>query len=132
MFISTMSCRLTLLFLVATAQGADLETHDVNRWQHSWNSTSEMTFVDFASAYTPTDDQVSFVGSKYRIVSLEKCSGSANGTQTEDYIYSMAMRLKKEDPNTKVQIVTGTHALLHTDTTHTHKKTGDFLPGNTC
>ena len=36
------------------------------------------------------------------IVSLEKCTGQANGTATEDAIYANAMKLKKNNPGTKV------------------------------
>ncbi len=49
-----------------------------------------------------TDAQIKFAASKYRIVSLEKCTGSQNGTKTEEAIYATARRLKDVDPNVKV------------------------------
>ena len=60
-----------------------------------------MTFADFRSPSLLTDAQAEFVASKYRIVSLEKCTGAAT-TKTEEAIYSTARQLKKKDPTTKV------------------------------
>jgi hypothetical protein len=60
------------------------------------------TPADFNSNEILTDAQLAFVSSKYRIISLEKCTGIRSGVMTEDAIYATAQRLKKADPKTKV------------------------------
>jgi hypothetical protein len=61
-----------------------------------------MTFADFNSNTILTDAQVTDVTNKYRIISLEKCTGFSSGFKTEDAIYSTAAAIKKKNPKTKV------------------------------
>jgi len=60
-----------------------------------------MTFKDMTAPSLLTDTELSFVSQHYRVFSMEKCSGSASGNTTEEYIYNTASRLKKLDPTTK-------------------------------
>eukprot|EP01079_Euglenida_sp_SAG-EU17-18_P004402 gene4402-4658_t len=53
------------------------------KWAHGWATSADMTFADFNSPKLLTDAQVKFVSSKYRVVSLEKCTGVASGVTTE-------------------------------------------------
>lgn len=46
--------------------------------------------------------QLKFVASKYRVLSLEKCSGSQGGVKTEEALYTMAEKIKAIDPTIKV------------------------------
>ena len=71
-------------------------------WNHGWNTTADMTFADFRSPAEMTDAQVQFASDKYRIISLEKCSGINSNMKTEDFVYSTAQRLKAIDPETKI------------------------------
>jgi hypothetical protein len=70
-------------------------------WSHGWNSVSEMTYADFGYTLL-TDDQAKFAVSKYKIISLEKCTGSAQHVLTEKGIYQTARQLKAIDPTVKV------------------------------
>ena len=49
-----------------------------------------------------TDAQVADVASKFRVISLEKCSGVRSGVTTEEAIYAPAKQLKATDPTAKV------------------------------
>jgi hypothetical protein len=60
-----------------------------------------MTFADFNSNTLLTDAQAADVVSKYKVVSLEKCSGILNVT-TEEAIYATAKQLKAKDPTKRV------------------------------
>jgi hypothetical protein len=60
-----------------------------------------MTFADFRSPALLTDEQAAFVAAKYRVVSLEKCTG-AETSKTEEAIYTTAAQLKKINPSVKV------------------------------
>lgn len=71
-------------------------------WQHSWKSTSEMTFADFNSATVLTDAELDFASAHYRIVSLEKCTGVQSNVTTEGAIWATAHRFKQRDPTTKI------------------------------
>ncbi len=71
-------------------------------WRHDFATASAASFADFRSPTNLTDPQLAFASDKYRVVSLEKCSGKSSGMFTEDYIYSTAARLKARDPTTKV------------------------------
>jgi hypothetical protein len=70
-------------------------------WNHGWESVSEMTFADFGYTLL-TDGQAKFAASKYRVISLEKCTGQAQKVLTEKGIYQTARQLKKIDPTVKV------------------------------
>jgi hypothetical protein len=60
-----------------------------------------MTFTDFGYSLL-TDSQAAFAASKYKVVSLEKCTGRAQGVKTEKGIYQTARQLKKINPDLKV------------------------------
>ena len=62
-----------------------------------------MTFADFNSNTLLTDAQAIDVVHKYRIVSLEKCTGVESGVTTEEAIYETAKQLKAKEPNQKVR-----------------------------
>ena len=61
-----------------------------------------MTFADFNSNTLLTDAQATDVVSKYKVVSLEKCSGVQSGVTTEEAIYATAKQLKAKEPTKKV------------------------------
>lgn len=63
-----------------------------NRWTHGWDSTSSMTFADFGYSLL-SQSQAAFVASKYRIISLEKCTGRSQGVTTETGIYRTARQV---------------------------------------
>jgi hypothetical protein len=63
-----------------------------------------MTFADFNSNTLLTSAQASDVVSKFRIVSLEKCTGVRSNVTTEEAIYATAQQLKAKDPTTKVRL----------------------------
>lgn len=71
-------------------------------WNHGWESSSAMTFADFLPSRIFSKEQAEFAASKYRVLSLEKCSGSADGVKTEEAIYTMAQQIKEIDPTIKV------------------------------
>lgn len=71
-------------------------------WTHGWDTTAESTFADFNSPTLLTAAQAEFVSQKYKVVSLEKCTGVQSGVKTEEAIYTTAMQLKKINPATKV------------------------------
>eukprot|EP00040_Diaphanoeca_grandis_P028713 m.166681 g.166681 ORF g.166681 m.166681 type:complete len:442 (+) comp31437_c0_seq1:138-1463(+) len=87
---------LALFSTVAVAVDVD------NRFVHGWGSSSDMTFADFNAPTLLTEAQLDFVSSKYRIVSLEKCTGVGSHIGTEEAIYTTAQALKKKDPTTVV------------------------------
>ena len=67
-------------------------------WTHGWDSALEGQFIDYG--YQALDDaQAAFAVSKYRIISLEKCTGPG---PTEANIYATAALLKSKDPSVKV------------------------------
>lgn len=70
-------------------------------WTHGWGSGAEMTWADFGYTLL-TDAQAEFCVEKYKVVSLEKCTGQAQGMLTEKAIYQTAKQLKAKDPNVKV------------------------------
>lgn len=58
-------------------------------WSHDWSTPSAFQFADFGySLLSPA--QIAFVANAYAIVSLEKCTGRAQGVPTEDAIYTTA------------------------------------------
>ena len=66
-------------------------------WTHPWETALASQFVDFG--YTALNaEQSTFAVSKYRIISLEKCTGPG---PTEANIYATAARLKALDPSVK-------------------------------
>ena len=87
--------------LLATLSAAAIASA-ASSWRHGWDTASAMTFADFNPPSTLSDAQVEFVASKYRIVSLEKCTGIGSGVTTEESIYSHAQRIKAISPSTKV------------------------------
>ena len=71
-------------------------------WQHGWSTSADMTFADFNNGQLFTDADIAFASQKYRVLSLEKCTGSSAGLKTEEAIYSTAARLKAANPAQKV------------------------------
>ena len=81
---------------------ARLSSVGANDWNHGWETAAAMTFADFNSNTLLTDAQATDAVSKFRIISLEKCSGVSSGVTTEEAIYSTAQQLKEKDPTTRV------------------------------
>ena len=73
-----------------------------NRFTHGWSTTSEATFADMRNPYLWTGAQIADAVRKYRIISLEKCTGQGNGTKTEAAVYAAAAAIKALSPDTKV------------------------------
>ena len=73
-----------------------------SRFTHGWDTSSESTFADIRNAELWTAAQVADAVAKFRVISLEKCTGASNGTQTEDAIYAAAVQIKRASPATKV------------------------------
>ena len=73
-----------------------------NAWNHDWKTAGSMTFADFNSDTLLTDAQATDAASKFRVISLEKCSGVRSGVTTEEAIYATAQQLKAKDPTLKV------------------------------
>ena len=69
-------------------------------WTHGWNSALDSQFIDFGYKLM-SSSQASFVASHYKIVSIEKCTGSPKIT-TEMGFYASAQQLKAIDPQIKV------------------------------
>lgn len=92
-----MWARYLLLLGLAVAPG-----HAANKWDHDWSTASAMTFADFNSPTLLTDAQATDAASKFRVISLEKCSGVSSGVTTEEAIYATAKQLKAKDPTAKV------------------------------
>jgi hypothetical protein len=88
--------------IFALAATGDSSSALANKWDHDWSTTGSMTFADFNSNTLLTPAQAKDVVSKYRIVSLEKCSGVRSHVTTEEAIYGTAQQLKKLDPTVKV------------------------------
>jgi hypothetical protein len=87
-----------LLGLMRAAVGAQTR----GRFTHGWDTSSQSTFADIRNADLWTDAQVADAVSKYRVISLEKCTGDGNGTFTEDAIYAAAVKIKRASPGTAV------------------------------
>lgn len=79
-----------------------------NRWGHGWATSAEMTFADFNPRNLLTDTEAQFAASKYKILSLEKCTAIGSGVKTEEAIYTTARQLKKIDPTIKVMFYLAT------------------------
>ena len=92
---------LLALLSLGSASAAGNSTSN-NRFTHGWGTSSEGTFADLRNANLWTDAQVSEAVKKYHVISLEKCTGGANGTMTEDAIYAAAVKIKRASPDTKV------------------------------
>ena len=90
---------LLLLSLFATGISA---SKAANQWNHGWATAGSMTFADFNSNTLLTDAQAADAAAKFRIISLEKCSGVSSGVTTEEAIYATAQQLKAKDPTAKV------------------------------
>ena len=90
-----------LLWLPAAAAATAAPISNSNKWAHGWDTAGASSFADFNSPTLLTDTQANDVASKYRVVSLEKCSGIDN-TTTEEAIYSTAAKIKAIDPTIKV------------------------------
>ena len=96
------SRRLLLRLLGLLSSSIVIDIPAASAWTHSWASTSASTFADFNANKILTDKEIAFVAAKYRVVSLEKCTGVASGLKTEEAIYGTAQRLKKANPAIKV------------------------------
>ena len=81
---------LLLLSLFATGISA---SKAANQWNHGWATAGSMTFADFNSNTLLTDAQAADAAAKFRIISLEKCSGVSSGVTTEEAIYATAQQL---------------------------------------
>ena len=67
----------TVLVCLATVAAAS-----ASGWQHGWDTVGDMWWGDFGYSLL-TQQQARFVAQKYKIVSLEKCTGRAQGMKTE-------------------------------------------------
>jgi hypothetical protein len=88
----------TLALAQSGLSGSPLPIHG---WSHDWASGSSMTFTDFGYSLL-TDAQAAFAASKYKVISLEKCTGRGQGVTSEKAIYQTARQLKKFNPALKV------------------------------
>ena len=68
---------------------------DSQTWRHGWNTSADMTFADFNNGQAFTDGDIAFASRRYRVLSLEKCTGIDAGLKTEEAIYSTAARLAR-------------------------------------
>lgn len=86
----------TVLVCLATVAAAA-----ASGWQHGWDTVGDMWWGDFGYSLL-TQQQARFVAQNYKIVSLEKCTGRAQGMKTEAAIYQTARQLKALNPGLKV------------------------------
>lgn len=89
------------LGLAALVLRVTLVAAATNRWQHGWDKAGDMTFSDFTAQQLFTNAQIKFAAAKYRVLSLEKCTGRIN-TTTEEAIYTTARAIKQTDPTVKI------------------------------
>jgi len=100
---SLLACSCAFVALVTASADASITVNtSVNTWNHGWATASDMTFADFNSDTLLTDAQASDVVAKFRIISLEKCTGVRSGVTTEEAIYATALQLKAKQPKAKV------------------------------
>lgn len=81
---------------------AGLTTSSALTFTHGWDTSADSTFADFRTTELWTEAEADFAAEHYRVVSVEKCTGVANGGITEDGVYHTAQQLKKRDPSIKV------------------------------
>jgi len=94
-FCKSSSC-VALLVLACAAAGQPSAA-----WSHDWDTAGAAYWGDFGySLLTPI--QATFVAHNYRVASLEKCTGRAQGMRTEAAIYQTAAQLKAINPAIKV------------------------------
>jgi hypothetical protein len=74
-----------------------------SRWHHSFDTVGDMWFSDFGYSLL-SQEQATFIANNYKVVSLEKCTGRAQGIKSEAGIYQTAMQLKKINPSLKVTV----------------------------